>query len=330
MPIYIIDDDPHILDLVSKCLEWQGHDVLSFSSPAKAIKNLKVNSPDLVILDIDMPKINGFKVLEELRQKKKYIPVIFLTGRSDRLEVIEGLDKGADDYLVKPFDARELMARVASQWRIKSMRNDLEEANKFLKKLAITDALTQLFIMEQAYKKIENIFKQYNNKKTPATKLLENKGEVVGYGFCMLDLDHFKFVNDGNSHLFGSFVLSEFARLLKKSLPNSKSFAARYGGDEFCAVVYGTRKEVSQWAENFRKKVASYTFVQDSSKIQLSTSMGLSFVEIKKLTQLKTTKAQFSKAVLFFADKALYKSKEKGRNKLTVKNLGKTHFSLVT
>ncbi|MBE8233703.1 MAG: response regulator, partial [Endozoicomonadaceae bacterium] len=135
MAIFIIDDDPHILNLVSGCLEWQGHDVLSFSSPIKAIKTLKTTSPELVILDIDMPKINGFKVLEELRQKRKYIPVIFLTGRSDRLEVIEGLDKGADDYLVKPFDARELMARVAAQWRIKSMRNDLEEANKFLKKL---------------------------------------------------------------------------------------------------------------------------------------------------------------------------------------------------
>ncbi|MBE8163242.1 MAG: response regulator [Bdellovibrionaceae bacterium] len=329
MAIFIIDDDPHILNLVSGCLEWQGHDVLSFSSPIKAIKTLKTTSPELVILDIDMPKINGFKVLEELRQKRKYIPVIFLTGRSDRLEVIEGLDKGADDYLVKPFDARELMARVAAQWRIKSMRNDLEEANKFLKKLAITDALTQLFIMEQAYKKTENIFKKYNNKKTPAAELLTKQGEALGYGFCMLDLDHFKLVNDGNSHLFGSFVLSEFAKLLKKSLPNTKSFAARYGGDEFFSVIYGTKKEVHRWAEDFRKTIASYIFLQDTSKIQLSTSMGLSFVDIKKIQKLKSTKAQFSKAVLYFSDEALYKSKKKGRNKLTTKYLSQIHFSSV-
>ncbi|MBE8221929.1 MAG: response regulator [Bdellovibrionales bacterium] len=330
MPIYVIDDDPNILDLVSECLKWQGHDVLSFSSPSKAIKTLKISSPDLVILDIDMPKINGFKILQELRQKRKYIPVIFLTGRSDKLEVIEGLDMGADDYLAKPFDARELMARVASQWRIKTMRNDLEEANKILKKLSITDSLTQLFIMEKAYKKIENIFTQYNNKKIAATKLTKNKKQDLGYGFCMLDLDHFKSVNDGNSHLFGSFVLSEFAKLLKASLINSKSFAARYGGDEFCVVIYGTKKEASKWAEDFRKKISKHTFKQGCSTIQISFSSGLSFVDIKKITTLKITKTQFSKAVLFFADQALYKSKKSGRNKLSVKNLDKTHFSSVT
>lgn len=327
MPIYVIDDDPHILDLVSKCLEWQGHDVVSFSSPVKAMKTIKMHSPELVILDIDMPKMNGFAVLEELRRKRRYVPVIFVTGRSDRLEVIEGLDKGADDYLVKPFDARELMARVSSQWRIKSMRDDLEDANKSLKKLSITDSLTQLFIMEQAYKKISNIFKKYNNKKLPEAKLLKVKGEAIGYGFCMLDLDNFKSVNDGNSHLFGSFVLAEFASLLKKSLPNTKSFAARYGGDEFCAVVYGTKKEINLWAENFRKKIASSVFSQDSSKIQLSTSMGLIFVDLKKLKQLKITKEKFAKTVLFFSDKALYKSKDKGKNKLTVKSLEASHFS---
>lgn len=327
MPIYVIDDDPHILDLVSSCLKWQGHEVLSFSSPLKAMRNLKTSTPDLVILDIDMPKINGFKVLEELRKKRKYVPVIFLTGRSDRLEVIEGLDKGADDYLVKPFDVRELMARVASQWRIKSMRGDLEEVNKILKKISITDALTQLFIMEHAYKKIENIFKAYNKKPLSVSRLSSKKEEQGGYGFCMLDLDYFKSVNDGNSHLFGSFVLSEFANLLQASLPNAKSFAARYGGDEFCAVIYGSKKDVTRWGEEFRKKVAAHLFKQGLSKIELSVSMGLGFINLKIIQKLKVHKDYFSQRVLFLADKALYKSKDKGRNKLTVKTISLDHFS---
>lgn len=332
MPVYIIDDDPHILDLVSKCLKWQGHSILAFSSPAKALKDLKAGTPDLVILDIDMPKINGFKVLQELRKRKQYIPVIFLTGRSDCLELIEGLDSGADDYLTKPFDVRELMARVAAQWRIQSMRTDLEQANKILKKLSITDALTDLLIMDQAYKKIEAIFKKHNKLKSPATI-------KEGYGFCMLDLDHFKSVNDGNSHLFGSFVLAEFAKLLKKSLPNKKSFAARYGGDEFCAVIYGTQKQTQDWAKAFKKQISEYCFVQKESKIQLSTSLGLSFVTQKILQSLQTTPKmtsqptptltpeQFAKQVLLFADKALYKSKNNGRNKLSTKTLDLNHFS---
>jgi len=294
--ILIADDDPEVTKLMWMILDMEGYSIDSAYSGAEALKKLDEWEPHLVLLDVNMPELSGLDTIIEVRKRADYVPVIFVSGNSETEDVIKGLSAGGDDYICKPFNPHELIARVKTQLRIKDLTDQLGEANKKLQALIEIDDLTGLYNMRNAYQKID-------------LEISRCKRFKKGIGAIMLDMDKFKRVNDDHDHLFGSFVLKEVGGIIRDSI-RDVDMGTRYGGDEFMIILSATTYEGAQaFCERLRKKIESYKFDNGDHQMDLTTSIGLA-VGYPDQYDLS------SKSLLQWADKALYESKETGRNKV--------------
>lgn len=291
--ILVVDDDPDSLSIISEALHWEGYSVTKVSSGPEALKLISVQFHDLVILDVNMPGMDGIATLQDLRRLENYVSVIFISGNSESESVVNGLDAGADDYIAKPFDPRELLARVRTQLRIKDLNDQLHEANLKLKELVNIDDLTGLFNMRSLYQRLEH--------ELDRAKRFHRQVCVV-----MMDMDYFKSVNDGHDHLFGSYVLSEVGIIIKQCIRNI-DIAARYGGDEFLIVLTETNEEGARiFCERLRNLIESNLFKNGMDQIRLTTSLGFTITEPgEKVDPIEIVKQ---------ADAALYDAKRSGRN----------------
>ena len=292
--ILVVDDDPDSLAIISEALRWEGYQIHTAVNGPEAVQCLQTLNPDLVILDVNMPGMNGVETLRDLRQKDNYVCVVFVSGNSAAESVVQGLDAGADAYIVKPFDPQELLARVRAQLRIKDLNDQLLMANKKLLELVEIDDLTGLFNMRSFYTKLE--------LEMVRARRFNRQVCVV-----MMDMDFFKSVNDGHDHLFGSFVLSEVGAIVTKNIRNI-DIAARYGGDEFVIVLTELNREGAQiFCERLRKAIEAKLFKNGDDEIRLTASLGFSMtsgnegpIDAKELVRS--------------ADQALYDAKAAGRN----------------
>jgi two-component system cell cycle response regulator len=292
--ILIVDDDPDIIRLVEGALKWEGYQVECVRSGQEALARIKAQAPHLILLDVNMPGLNGLETLNTLRNAKEYVSVLFLSGNSSTEDKVRGLDAGADDYLVKPFDVQELNARVRCQLRIKDLQDQLRGANQKLKELSETDDLTGLYNMRALYPKLEHELERARRH---------------GRSVCvmMMDMDYFKKVNDDHDHLFGSFVLSQVGQLVRENIRNI-DFASRYGGDEFLVVLSEIdAKSAAALAERLRKKIEAVTFKNELHQTQVTASIGFA-VAYPSLVPID------SRALVRQADQALYEAKDQGRN----------------
>jgi len=293
--ILVVDDDPETQKIVTSALEHEGYKVSTADSGDQAIQQMNQWRPHLVLLDVNMPGLNGIETLRVLREKDEYVSCLFVSGMSGSEDVIRGLDAGADDYVRKPFDVLELLARVRSQLRIKDLNDKLKVANEKLKELVDIDDLTGLFNMRSLYKKLDFEL---------------DRARRYGRSVCvlMMDMDHFKRVNDNHDHLFGSFVLSEVGSIIQENI-RKVDFAARYGGDEFLIVLTELNLEGSKvFAERLREKIENYIFESDEHSMQLTASIGFAIAS----PQLHDID---SRALVRHADKSLYDAKANGRNR---------------
>lgn len=294
--ILAVDDDPQSLKMLSKALEWDGYQVEVASSGRDAINKIAHWGPQLVLLDVDMPQLNGLETLTFLRSSEQYVSTIFVSAHNDTEDVIRGLDAGADDYICKPYNPLELLARIRCHLRIKDIRDELNRANARLKELVDIDDLTGLFNMRSLYQKLDYELGRASRY---------NRAVSV----IMMDLDHFKLVNDENDHLFGSFVLSQVGRIIKENI-RKVDFAARYGGDEFLIVLTETNAEGARiFCERLRKIIAEHRFKNDKHERRLTSSIGFAITKIGN-------KTVDGKTLVRYADRALYQAKEQGRNRV--------------
>lgn len=292
--ILAVDDDVDNLMLVGATLEHEGYRVEKATSGEEALEKLKSISPDLVLLDINMPGISGLDTLKQLRERDQYVSVIFVTARNETEDVIKGLDAGADDYVCKPFSPMELLARVRAQLRIKDLNDNLTAANSKLQELVDIDDLTGLYNMRSIYQKLDNEISR-----------AKRYGRAVGV--VMMDMDNFKTVNDTHDHLFGSFVLSEVGKLIRDNI-RSVDFAARYGGDEFLIALSETTPDGAiRFSDRLRAVIDAYTFTSKTSSMRLTASLGVSVCE----PSLYSIDA---KSLVRYADNALYEAKRAGKN----------------
>jgi two-component system, cell cycle response regulator len=294
--ILIVDDDPQSLKISRAALEHEGYTVKTAHSGETALEEIQKFQPHLILLDVSMPGLNGIETLRRIRDIERYTSVIFISGKSSAENVIMGLDAGANDYVRKPYDVTELLARVRTQLRIKDLNDRLKAANDRLKELVDIDDLTGLFNMRSLYKKLDFELER--------ARRYERSVAVI-----MMDLDHFKKVNDTNDHLFGSFVLAQVGKIIIQNM-RKVDFAARYGGDEYLIVLSEITEEGAKtFCERLCKTIAESTFEKDGSKVNLTASLGFAVAT-------PAQKDVDARNLVRFADKALYRAKAEGRNRV--------------
>jgi len=301
--ILVVDDVEVNIQLLTSYLTAEGYEVICAADGEDAIEKVRSSDPDLVLLDVMMPKMNGFDACRILKEdtKTKFVPVIMVTALNEIEDKIKGIDSGADDFLSKPFNKLELLARVRSLLRIKYLHDalqqkviELQRAKEELRQLAITDGLTSLY----NYRYFKEQLQQEINRATRHN---------LDVSLVMIDIDHFKHYNDKNGHPAGDLLLNKIGKLLKENVRNI-DLAARYGGEEFSLVLIETNKYAAKIvAEKIRKLVEQQKFdcekAQPLGRITISTGVA-TFPE----------DATVFERLVEAADKRLYRAKKAGRN----------------
>ncbi|HTC66625.1 MAG TPA: diguanylate cyclase [Candidatus Acidoferrum sp.] len=296
MRILIADDDVLSLRLLQRTLERDGYEVTAVQNGRLAAEHLcRLDGPRLALLDWVMPELDGPAVCREVRQKGEqvYVHMVLLTSKESKQDVIEGLESGADDYLIKPFDPAELKARLRTGLRILQLEDRLVEAREDMRFKATHDPLTGLFnrgvIMDLLSRELYRTYREDG-----CTTIL------------LGDVDRFKNVNDSLGHATGDEVLREIARRLLASV-RSYDFVGRYGGEEFLMVLNNCNSPSAlQRAEEIRRAIASAPIQTARGQISVTMSLGLLASTEWRLLPVEE--------LLREADVALYKAKAAGRN----------------
>lgn len=293
--ILIADDEPSILSGVRDILLSEDYSVVTARNGKEAVEVFKKESPDLVILDVSMPYLSGFQVLDKIKKYfgERYTPVIFLTVSikiDDKLRAFHG---GAVDYLTKPVSPEELLARIKTFIEIKDRHDRLKQAATYD---WMTGALNKAHFIEKAKEELE--------------KALRNKTPL---SFIFMDIDHFKKINDEIGHLAGDTVISEFANRLKRAI-RKIDLIGRFGGDEFMLMLpHKGKKEALTVATRLGKNIKKRTIIFEKNKMHVTASMGI--------VSIKTDKKININALIKLADEALYEAKAKGGNRHVLKLL---------
>ncbi len=299
--VLIIDDSEAVREKIIKILETQ--DLFSRFYQAEdgleGFKKLLASPVDIILCDLEMPRMDGFKFLGMLKTRPDVsdTPVIILTGNEDRELKIRGLDQGACDFITKPFDAEELVARMRVHLKIKHLQDDLKRTNELLLELSNTDHLTGLFNRRYLIEALDREIQRSRRK----------DGMVA---LIMLDLDHFKRVNDTYGHLQGDVVLQKVALQLQKEL-RSYDVAARYGGEEFVAILPDTTlKEAFMVADRVRLSIQGMHLAGPLAGERITASLGIAASPSPHYDDID--------GLLRASDEALYLAKERGRNRVVV------------
>jgi len=296
----LIIDDSEVVRLQIAC-ELQGaalcDRILHAGDGIEAFKLLLGTSVDLILCDLEMPRIDGFKLLGMIagNEQLRDIPVIMLTGHGDRSLKVKLLGHGASDYVTKPFDAGELIARVEVHLKIKGLQDELKKSNDRLLLLSNTDPLTLIFnrryMMDMLEKEIQRAIRTGSQ-----------------LSLLMVDIDHFKKINDTYGHQNGDLVLVAVADALRSSL-RTYDFAARYGGEEFVLSLPETPHEGAMLvAERLRESVQSLPYSGALSGLKITVSMGVATFPAAAITSIAD--------LIREADEAMYRAKAAGRNRI--------------
>jgi len=302
--ILIVDDHEDNVELLRARLEAWGYATETAVDGEQALQKVESILPDLILLDVMMPKIDGIEVARRVKGNSAlpFIPIIMQTALDATENKVEGLEAGADDYITKPIDFAELKARLNSMLRIKRLQEELEErerqlleANERLRHMSQTDALTGLDNRRHLEERIDEMFEHAKRLNEP-------------FSLVMCDLDRFKSVNDEHGHQAGDAVLKQFAKILRHEIREIDR-AGRFGGEEFMLLLPGTVLDAAvTFAERVRKQVEQHTFTFDGTSIRRTASFGVSAWPHPRIS--------YCDALVRAADDALYVAKETGRNRV--------------
>jgi len=291
--ILIADDNKVIIRLLKELLTNAGYLVADVSSSEQVLTVIGTIQPDLVLLDVDMPGASGFEVCRTIKQNPltKDIPILFVTGCTERRDIIAGFDAGGQDYILKPFTKEELLARVQTHIALSKARQELQASVLRYRNLSVLDDLTGLFNTRYLYQTLDA---QISNHKQHPISII------------FIDIDNFKKVVDTHGHLNASSTIAELAEIIMQGLPEN-SYGVSYGGDEFVVVLANhDRKQGALVAEQLRRAVEEarfLTFCDLAVHITVSCGMATFPDDAKTLTEL-----------LDNADMALFETKRKGKN----------------
>ncbi len=294
--ILIAEDDPISRRMLQSFLVKWDYEVIAASTGTEALKILnQPDAPPLALLDWMMPGMEGPEICREIRRDpgRPYTYVLLLTGRSQKEDLLKGLEAGVDDYLTKPFDAQELRARLLVGQRILDLQHHLLTATDELRFRASHDMLTGVANRAAV---LEAVNREH------ARQLRDGRS----FGVILADLDHFKAVNDTYGHLAGDAVLKEAADRMRSSV-RTYDTVGRYGGEEFLIVVPNADANgTTAVAERIRSEISERPIITDSGPVSITASLGLA---------VSTLDAE-TRELLRFADEALYSAKAHGRNRV--------------
>lgn len=297
--VLVAEDDLVTRMMLSATLKDWGLEVVEAVDGVEALKVLNSPSPpQLALVDWNMPIKNGLEVCRELRSNapEPYIYVIILTSMNKSEDVVEGLDSGADDYVIKPYNPGELRVRLKAGDRIVRLQSELIDAREKLRDQANRDPMTGLFNRRAMKRK----FRDRQKDPTEAGQTLS---------CLLLDIDHFKLINDTHGHDVGDLVIIEIGRRIREVVGTS-GLVSRYGGEEFLVVFPRTENDVAaRYAEELRVAIRSTPLVtEDGTAVNLTASMGLASAKLQQDDVIET--------YVKVADEALYEAKEGGRDRV--------------
>jgi diguanylate cyclase (GGDEF)-like protein len=293
--ILIIDDDRaqcgHLARIVE---EWKA---IAFTAQtlSDALRHYKEGNPDLVMCDVLMPHVDGYKLAQMFKRDGRFVPIILLTALDDLDSKRRGLAAGADEFLTKPVNTLELQIRVSSMLRIKRLADELEAANGRLKTLATIDPLTQLSNRRALGERLNYEFARASRYRSQVACL-------------MLDVDHFKKVNDVHGHLVGDKVLVEVGAGIATTI-RSTDLGGRYGGEEFMVIAPETpQQQALVLAERLRQGIVQ----------RIAHAPGLPPVTVSIGVSTSELKLQSVEELVHRADQALYQAKQQGRDRVVL------------
>lgn len=274
-----------------------GYAVVEAADGQEALEVAKRELPDVILLDVEMPVLDGHRVLAELSRHPQLgdVPVVFLTGRTDPDDLVATLEAGAHDYLRKPFEVPELIARVSAAARVKHLQDELRKRNEELDFFSRLDDLTGLWNRRHMEERLEVLCSASRRHAFPVSILV-------------IDLDHFKAVNDRYGHAGGDEVLKAAAAAIRGHM-RVEDVLGRWGGEEFLGIVpYIGANGVTTVAERIRRAVEDLSVTMDGgATVELTASIGV----------CSRSGPEAHPAEIFgLADRALYEAKNAGRNRV--------------
>jgi diguanylate cyclase (GGDEF)-like protein len=296
MRVLVADDEAVSQRMLEASMRKWGYDVVTAKDGLEALQILQqADAPNLAVLDWMMPGLDGVQLCREIRrrQAERYTYVVLLTGKNTKIDVVEGLDSGADDYVIKPYDAQELQVRLRTGKRILYLQEQLIAARESLREQATHDSLTGLWNRAAVFEILAN-------------ELARQKRHGGSIAIAMIDLDHFKRINDEYGHQIGDQTLRAAAEAMTRCTRRYDA-VGRFGGEEFLIILPGCDKmNALSHAERVRAAVSNLTVKVPGRFLTVTASVGVATV----LAGSDIDSCLLIRA----ADTALYRAKNNGRN----------------
>ena len=314
LKVLVVEDSKVTLKVLCNFLERLGiTQLLKAETGAAAFELYRTEHPDIILLDAQLPDIDGFDIAKQIRATEKnddWTAIIFLTSMTKDADLARGIEVGGDDYLLKPVSEVVLHAKVRAMQRLVEMQRSLvyvtqqlNAANKELQRLSTTDGLTGI--------PNRRMFDELSIREWRRCERMKKPIALV-----MLDIDNFKLFNDEYGHQAGDDCLRAVARQVARAAPRAADLAARYGGEEFVLVLGETDADGARWvAENVRQHVSELGILHATPSRRVTISCGVAAVPPQSGLSFET--------LLRSADRALYQAKEAGRDKVIVGDYGK-------
>jgi diguanylate cyclase (GGDEF)-like protein len=301
--ILVVEDDPITCQLLERILTEAGYGVATAQNGKEALALFRKRFFPIVLTDYVMPEMDGLKLCRAIRQKntKGYVFIALITGMDSKKDIIAGLEAGADDYLTKPINQAELIARLNAGKRVLDLERILKNANEKIKRLTTIDPLTGCYNRSYMMKNLARQVRAASKQNRPLSLI-----------FC--DIDHFKKVNDTHGHQIGDRVLNEVVRSLRELIRPESDWITRYGGEEFLIILPGTTpEEAYHLAEAIRLRIAKRKIKIKKESIRLTASFGVTgFSPGPRGNHVSIDR------MIREADDKLYESKREGRNRVTI------------
>ncbi|MGQ9426367.1 diguanylate cyclase [Gilvimarinus sp. F26214L] len=305
MKILLVEDSATLRFTMCAYIQHAGHEPLVAESGEQAVQLIETTPVDLVIMDVEMPGLDGFETTRLIREVlgERWVPIIFVTGMGDEASYQQGIEAGGDDYMIKPVSPAILQAKLRAMARIISMQKQLQQLNARLQALSQRDGLTELFNR-----------RTYEDKARSQWHISTRAHEPVAV--LMIDVDHFKEYNDYYGHQAGDTCLQQVAAALSAALHRPADILARYGGEEFIVFLPGTSRAGARTvAHSLRSAVKSLAIPHASSQSADVVTVSIGAAVTDRTTGLSEQELARE------ADNALYRAKAKGRDRVELKHI---------